>query len=222
MLTGIDAVIFDLDGSLVDSMWIWTSIDEEYLAKYNLTMPNGFHEAMEGMSFSETARYFLDTFPQLHCSAETVQEEWLHMAFDKYTTQVPLKDGAYDFIQNAKAQGVKFGIATSNTRALVDATLQVLQVADLFDSVRTSCEVKAGKPAPDVYLKVADDLKVNPEHCLVFEDVPMGILAGKNAGMRVCAVDDAFSRPQEAKKKQLADYYIYHFDEIKKKTYEVL
>lgn len=222
MLTGIDAVIFDMDGSLVDSMWIWPAIDEVYLKKYNLTRPEGFHEAMEGMSYTETAKFFLDTFPDLHRTLEEVQEEWLQMAFEKYTTQVPLKEGVYDFIKSTRARGVKFGIATSNARPLVDATLDVLQITDLFDSVRTACEVAAGKPAPDVYLKVADDLKVHPKNCLVFEDVPMGILAGKNAGMRVCAVDDAFSRPQEAKKKQLADYYIYHFDEIKKKTYEVL
>ena len=63
---------------------------------------------------------------------------------------------------------------------------------------------------------------VCPENCLVFEDVPMGILAGKNAGMRVCAVDDDFSRPQEEKKKKLADYYIQDYYDIKKETYEVL
>lgn len=222
MLTGIDAVIFDLDGSLVDSMWVWTSIDDDYLERYNLTMPEGFHELIEGMSSTETAGFFLNSFPHLERTIEQVKEEWMHMALDKYTTQVPLKEGAYDFIRRTKAQGVKFGIATSNTRALVDATLDALQITDLFDAVRTSCEVSAGKPAPDVYLKVAEDLKVKPENCLVFEDVPMGILAGKNAGMRVCAVDDEFSRPQETKKKKLADFYIYHYDEIKKKTYEVL
>ena len=80
----------------------------------------------------------------------------------------------------------------------------------------------AGKPSPDVYLLVAKEMGVCPENCLVFEDVPMGILAGKNAGMRVCAVDDDFSRPQEEKKKKLADYYIQDYYDIKKETYEVL
>ncbi|MFR9064078.1 MAG: HAD family hydrolase [[Clostridium] scindens] len=80
----------------------------------------------------------------------------------------------------------------------------------------------AGKPSPDVYLLVAKEMGVHPEICLVFEDVPMGILAGKNAGMRVCAVDDDFSRPQEDKKKKLADYYIQDYYDIKKETYEVL
>ena len=104
----------------------------------------------------------------------------------------------------------------------METTLKALHIEELFDSVRTSCEVSAGKPAPDVYLKVAEDLQVNPENCLVFEDVPMGILAGKNAGMTVCGVDDEFSRPQEEKKKELADYYICDYDDIKNQTYEVL
>ena len=86
----------------------------------------------------------------------------------------------------------------------------------------TSCEAKRGKPAPDVYLKAAGQLGAEPSACLVFEDVPMGILAGKNAGMRVCAVDDWFSRPQDAKKRELADYFIHSYEDITNQTYEVL
>ena len=73
-----------------------------------------------------------------------------------------------------------------------------------------------------MYLRVAESLKVDPAKCLVFEDVPKGIMAGKNAGMKVCAIDDPFSRPQEALKRELADYYIQDFDDIKNETYEVL
>mgnify|MGYP000615176939 FL=1 len=99
-----------------------------------------------------------------------------------------------------RSQGKKIGIATSNARELTDDALLALQIGGLFDVVRTAGEAGAGKPAPDVYLMVAGELAVEPERCLVFEDVPMGILAGKNAGMRVCAVEDDFSRPQEEKK----------------------
>lgn len=222
MLTNKEAVIFDLDGSLVDSMWIWPAIDDEYMKKYSLTMPDGFHEAIEGMSYTETAQYFLNTFPTLPYTISEIQKEWLDMTFEKYTTEVKLKKGVYDFICGQRERGIKFGIATSNARELVDATLKALHIEELFESVRTSCEVSAGKPAPDVYLKVACDLRIDPARCLVFEDVPMGILAGKNAGMTVCGVDDEFSRPQEKRKKELADYYILDYDDIKNRTYEVL
>lgn len=222
MLENIEAVIFDMDGTLLDSMWIWPSIDDVFLEKYGLDKPEGFQEGMEGKSYTETAQYFLDLFPSLTQTREEVMEEWNEMAHDRYVTQVPLKEGAKEFILSMREAGVKTGIATSNSRTLVDDTLKTLGIEDLFDSVRTSCEAGAGKPAPDVYLLVAEDLKVNPNRCLVFEDVSMGIMAGKNAGMKTCAVEDDFSRSQIDKKRELADYYIKDFTDIKNETYEVL
>lgn len=222
MLENVDAVIFDMDGTLIDSMWIWPDIDQVYLERYDLTQPEDFHQAMEGMSYREVAQYFLDTFPSLPRTREEIMEDWTQMAYERYMTQVPLKTGAGEFIQRMRKMGKKIGIATSNGRRLVDDTLEALKITDLFDSVRTACEVASGKPAPDVYLLVAKDMGVAPERCLVFEDVPMGILAGKNAGMKVCAVEDDFSKPQEKKKRELADYYIQDYEDIINETYEVL
>ncbi|MGF0032903.1 HAD family hydrolase [Bariatricus sp. SGI.154] len=222
MLKDIDAIIFDMDGTLIDSMWIWPSIDDDYLAKYNLVKTEDFHEAMEGMSYTEVAQFFLDTYSELNCTREEVMEEWMDMAHDKYMNQVYLKDGVYEFITEMRRQGMKIGIATSNARSLADDTLEALKITELFDVVRSACEVAAGKPSPDVYLLVAEEMGVDPKRCLVFEDVPMGILAGKNAGMSVCAVEDDFSKPQEEKKRALADYYIQNYDDIKNETYEVL
>lgn len=222
MLTNKDAVIFDLDGSLVDSMWIWPEVDHDYMKKYHLTMPPHFHDAIEGMSYTETAQYFLDVFPSLNCTLEDVKAEWLAMSFDKYMHKVTLKEGAREFLDYAGERGIRFGIATSNTRELVEAVLDALQISERFTTICTACEVRAGKPAPDVYLKAAKELQVTPERCLVFEDVPNGILAGKNANMKVCGVDDDFSRPMEERKKELADYYISSYYDIVNKTYEIL
>lgn len=222
MLTNIDAVIFDLDGSLVDSMWVWVEVDDDYMEKYHLTMPDDFHDAIEGMSYTETAQYFADTFPTLGLSVEEIKAEWLLMALHKYTHKVQLKAGAREFLRYGKARGLQFGIATSNTRELVDAVLEALQITDLFGFVCTACDVCAGKPAPDVYLKVADELNVAPQRCLVFEDIPNGILAGKNAEMTVCAVDDDFSRPLEKRKRELADYYIQSYHDVVNQTFERL
>ena len=222
MLENVDAVIFDMDGTLLDSMWIWPDIDDVFLEKYNLQKPEGFHEGMEGKSYPETAQYFLDLFPSLTQTVDEIMDEWNEMAHDRYLSKVKLKPGAKEFILSMKESGKKLGIATSNSRFLVNDTLKALEIEELFDSVRTSCEAGAGKPAPDVYLLVAKDLDVAPEKCLVFEDVPMGILAGVNAGMRTCAIDDEFSRPQDKKKRELADYFIYDFNDIMNETYEVL
>ena len=222
MLKNIDAIIFDIDGTLVDSMHVWTDIDDLFLEKYNLVEPEFFHEGMEGKSYSETAQYFLDLFPELPHTTQDLEEEWHEMAFEIYTKDLELKKGAFDFIKIMASKGIKLGIATSNSRDLAEGLLKNVGIWQYLDSVWTSDEAKAGKPAPDVYLKVAESLGVLPERCLVFEDVPNGILAGNNAGMKVCAVEDPFSKNQAQRKRELADYYIQDFDDILNNTYEVL
>lgn len=214
IMKNTDAVLFDMDGTLIDSMWVWDTVDKEFYERYGLTEPDDFYEQMEGKSFTEVAKLYLDAFPEIPFTLEELQQEWTRMAYEKYTTEVPLKEGVREFITSLKERNVKLGIGTSNGRELVDATLQALDIEQYFDSVHTSCEVETGKPSPDIYLLVAEDLGVDPSRCLVFEDVPNGILAGKNAGMRTCAVYDQYSRDQEDKKKEMADYYIDSYMEL--------
>lgn len=222
MLNDIEALIFDLDGTMIDSMRVWQEIDDEYIEKYHLTEPKDFHEGMEGLSYTETAEYFLKVFPELPKTVEELKNEWHEMALYKYTYEMQLKEGLEELLRSVRSKGMRVGIATSNDRRLVEACLHGMGVEELFDTISTSCEVKKGKPAPDVYLNAAGNLGIAPEKCLVFEDVPMGILAGKNAGMKVCAVDDWFSASQIQRKKDLADYFIKNYNEIIENTFEVL
>lgn len=221
MLDHIKAVIFDLDGTLVDSMWIWKEIDIEYLGSKGYTLPPDLQRSIEGMSLTETASYFKKRFA-LSDSLEEIKSIWMEMARDKYCHQVPLKPGARRFLSYLKSQNIRTGIASSNGKELVQAVLKAQNVEKLLDSVHTCCEVERGKPHPDIYLWVASQLQVAPENCLVFEDIPMGILSGKRAGMKTCAVEDAFSKDQEETKRRLADYYIQSYDDILEQTYEVL
>ncbi len=213
MLDNIEAVIFDLDGTLVDSMWMWKEIDVEYLRKFDLEVPDDLQQAIEGMSFSETALYFKERF-QLPDPIELIKKEWNQMAWDKYGNEVPLKKGVVEFLDELRIRGIKTGIATSNSRELAQHVLRSLNITEYFDSVRTSCEAKKGKPSPDIYLLVADDLQVNPNSCLVFEDLALGILAGKRAGMQVCTVFDPYSEDDIDRKRELADYYIDTYFDI--------
>lgn len=213
MLQNIKAVIFDLDGSLVDSMWIWKDIDIAYLGRFGIELPDELQTQIEGMSFSETAIYFKERF-QIPDSLEQMKDDWNQMAWDKYVHEVMLKPGADLFLKYCIEHKIKLGIATSNSRKLVEAVAEARGFANDFDCIMTSCEVNRGKPAPDIYLAVAGQLGVTPENCLVFEDIVPGIMAGKNAGMRVCAVEDAYSMHQNADKKKLADYYIRDYHEI--------
>ena len=108
------------------------------------------------------------------------------------------------------------GIATSNSEELIQAVNAAHHFDEYMSCIVTSCSVKKGKPAPDVYLEAARQLDVIPEACLVFEDIVKGIEAGKNAGMKVCAVEDIYSAAQREKKMEISDYYIETYEDMKK------
>lgn len=213
MLRNIEAVLFDLDGSLVDSMWIWREIDITYLGRFGISLPEGLQADIEGMSFSETAEYFKKRF-QIPDSVEKIKDDWNRMAWDKYTYQVPLKEGAREFVEYCKEKGIRLGIATSNSRQLVENVMKVHGLLDYFDGIVTACDVEKGKPSPDVYLEAARKCNAIPEKCLVFEDIVPGIMAGKAAGMKVCAVWDEYSHYQDEEKKRLSDYFIIDYFDI--------
>ena len=212
VLDDIEAVIFDLDGTLVDSMWIWHDIDKEYLGKYDIPIPDRLQADIEGMSFDEVAVYFKERFA-IPDSLEQIKDSWNAMAWDKYEKEVCLKPGVKAFLDVCRSRGIKLGIATSNSRKLLDNISQVHGLHDYFTCTLTGCEIKKGKPAPDIYLAVAKKLGVCPERCLVFEDIIPGIMAGRNAGMKICAVEDAYSADIRIQKQCLADYYISDYTE---------
>lgn len=212
-ISSFEAIIFDLDGTLVDSMWMWEKIDVEYLERFGIALPCGLQNAIEGMSFSETAAYFKERF-QLTDSLDTIKADWNEMAGDKYRNEVPFKEKAPEFLEYCKKLGIKLGIATSNSKTLVESAAEALSMRRYFSCVMTACEVNKGKPAPDIYLAVAKELGVSPEKCLVFEDILPGIQAGKNAGMQVCAVEDAYSADIREEKCRLADFFIESYEEL--------
>ena len=221
MLKNKKAVIFDLDGTLVDSMWMWKGIDMEFLAGKGIAYPKNLEAQIEGKSFDETAEYFSNAFP-ISETPEELKVIWNDMAREKYAKEVPFKTGALSFLRYLKAQGIRTGIATSNSRDLLNAVATAHNLYSYIDIFQTSDEVKKGKPAPDVFLSAAKHLKVDPADCLVFEDIPNGILAGKNAGMTVCAIEDAYSADLVDTKKKLADYYITSYEQVLDHSYEEL
>ena len=212
-LDDFDAVLFDLDGTIADSMHIWTDIDFEFLSMFNLEMPENLQREIEGLSFYQTAVYFKKNF-KLSWSLEEIMECWNRMAYEHYSNIIKLKSGVTDFLKILKSRSIKTGIATSNSRKLTEAFLKSNKSDDYFDVIVTAKEVILGKPAPDIYLHAAGLLNVDKGRCLVFEDLPAGIIAGKNAGMTVCAVEDTYSALLRKEKMELADMYLNSFTEI--------
>lgn len=213
MFNQYDAVLFDLDGTLIDSMWLWHAIDIEYLNRFGLTPPKDLSVAIEGMSYTETAIYFKERF-NISDSIEKIKEDWDEMSHDMYCTKVSLKAGVKTFLDYLRTKNIKMAICTSNRYSLAIDVLKALGIADYFEVIITSGMVGQGKPNPDVYLEAAKQLDVTTDKCLVFEDVVQGIMAGKNAGMKVIAVYDEASKQSTEEKKRLADYYVESIDEF--------
>ena len=208
------AVIFDLDGTLIDSMGIWIQIDKEYLEMRNIPVPDDLFKDVEtGNSFKEICQYFKDKF-SLPDSIEEIGAEWTRMVEEHYKTDVKLKPDAKEFIKFLSMNNVKMTIGTSNTKYLTETVLHANGVLIFFDSIVAGCEDIKGKPFPDIFLKAAEEMDVAPEDCLVIEDTLHGVRAAHNGGMDVFAIFDDNDTHEVNAIINEADYYADNFKEI--------
>ncbi|POO85250.1 HAD family phosphatase [Clostridium sp. 3-3] len=192
MLENIKGAIFDLDGTLVDSMWVWSKIDIDYLKSKGHALPENLNSEICHLSFTQTANYFKERF-SLSDSIDTILKDWNNMAYNHYSENVKLKDGVKEFLDKLKQNNIKIALATSNSVPLLEACLKNNGIYDYFDSITTTDEVSNGKNCPDVYLLAAKKLNVNPKNCIVFEDILPAIKGAKAADMTVIAVSDKHS-----------------------------
>jgi len=215
MLSDISACIFDMDGTVIDSMWVWKNIDFEYLSRFGYDVPPEMGREIEGLSMREVARYFKNRF-NLSDELDTIISDWNDMAYYKYTHDVLLKPHIKEFLSFLKSNNIRVGLYTSNSFVLAEASLKALDIFDYFDVITAGCSDIKGKPEPDGYILTAEKLNVMPNNCIVFEDLVMGIQAGINAGMKTCAVKDSYSMYQDNEKRKTADYYIEDYYEVYK------
>lgn len=192
MLTNIKAAIFDLDGTLINSMSLWDQIDIDYLTSKNIPVPNDLNDEISHLSFNQVAVYFKERF-KLEDSLDDIKNTWNTMAYNHYSSDITLKDGVLEFLDFLKKSNIKIGLATSNSTELLEASLKFNKIYDYFDAITITDEVSIGKHEPDVYLLAAKKLNVKPEECIVFEDILPAIKGAKKAGMKVIAVEDECS-----------------------------
>lgn len=210
-----EGVIFDLDGTLIDSMWVWESIDIHFLGKRGFEVPDDYLEHITPMGFEACADYTIERFG-LKETREQVVNEWYSMAVDAYANDVGLKSGVKNFLAYLRNHDIKMSIATASDMQLVIPVLKNNGITEYFDNVTTLREVSRGKGFPDIYDLAADKMQVSRqkrENCVVFEDIKEGIIGAKLGGYKAVGVFDEKSKDGIERLKELSDMFIYDFNE---------
>jgi HAD superfamily hydrolase (TIGR01509 family) len=180
------AVVFDMDGVLVDTEHLWDEVREELTTEWGGRYTPEAQEAMMGMSSLEWSRYLHETVG-LREPPETINAEVVRRMLARYEVELPVVPGAVEAVRRLDGEGFRLAVASSSNRELIDAVLRRIELAALFEATVSSEEVGRGKPAPDVYVEAARRLDVAPEKCAAIEDSASGIRAARAAGMRVVA-----------------------------------
>jgi HAD superfamily hydrolase (TIGR01509 family) len=207
----IDAVVFDLDGVLLQSEEVWDEVREAYVRDRGGRYDEEIQRAMMGMSSSEWSRYLHETAGVPDGSGE-INREVVHRMLARYREHLPLIDGATDAVRRLAAK-YPLGLASSSNRELIDTVLDLAGIAPCFKATVSSEEVAHGKPAPDVYLEAARRLGVEPTRCAAIEDSHGGIRSAKAAGMRVVAIPNPSYPPDDEALAQ-ADRILRSLDDL--------
>ncbi len=211
-MTNYKGAIFDLDGTLADSMGIWDEIDIEFLAKRGIRVPRDYMAEIAHLGAYETALYTIKRF-NLGDTPEGLIAEWTLMADERYA-RVKLKPGALEFLKHLRNNGIKIAVATATEKKLVMTALQATGISDYIDTVVTLADVKRGKEFPDIYLKCSEIFGINPEECLVFEDLLLALKGAKSGGFSAVAMYDEYSKNNLSEIKKVCDKLIYDFREM--------
>lgn len=205
------AAIFDLDGTLLDSMGVWDQVDIDFLNKRGIAVPPDYTTTVFAMQFRQIAEYTIARFG-LKDTPEELMQEWDDMASVAYSTTVEAKPGALGYLHDLKAAGVKLGVATSLPPHLREPALRHVGMFGLFDDIVSVDDVNdVGKDQPDVYLLAAKRLGVKPTDCTVFEDLLVAMKSAKSVGMTVWAMHDDSSAADWPEICRLADGVLFDF-----------
>jgi HAD superfamily hydrolase (TIGR01509 family) len=189
----IEAVVFDLDGVLLDTEELWDEARRQIAEERGGRWRPDAQRAMMGMSSPEWSQYMHDAIG-VPDPPERISEEVVERLAELYRRELPLVDGAIDAVRRIGARW-PLGIASSSNRPLIDLFLELTETRALFRATVSSEEVAHGKPAPDVYIEAARRLEVGSERCAAIEDSESGIRSAAGAGMRVVAIPNRVFPP---------------------------
>jgi HAD superfamily hydrolase (TIGR01509 family) len=212
MTPPIRAVVFDLDGVLADSEPTWDEIDAQLLGEYGAKYRGEYHREVLGVSYRASVEFFKKTF-DIKAPTEELMRRRGAIATEFFANRIGLFPHVKEVLEELRQMNLKLAVATSSVSASARPFLDRHLLTAFFEVIITGDEIERGKPHPDIYLRAAEKLGVEPHECLVIEDSLSGVAAGKAAGMHVAAIPDRrFVDPREYEKE--ADYLLGDLSEI--------
>ena len=206
----ISGAIFDMDGTLLDSMYIWNTTATRYITQKGLKAEEGLDATFKNFTLPEAAEYFKMHYG-LTESKETIIDEINGMTEDAYRNEVKAKDGLPVLLEYMQSKGIKMCVATVTDRYLAEIALKRAGIRQFFDEIFTCSEIGAGKHEPKIYETALTFLGVPKEEVLVFEDAHYAITTAKNAGFSVVGIFDESYAAKWQETKDLADFAVVSY-----------
>lgn len=212
----IKGVIFDLDGTLIDSMQIWYDIDRRFLVENGVeNPPREISEKIKRMTVEQAADFFVEQF-SLKCTQDYVIKRIEELVRIEYEEKIPLKPYAVELLDYLDSKGIPYGIATATYSSLAKAVLERHGICDRMKFLLTDREYPRGKKFPDIFMGAAELLCAGPDEILVVEDSLHSVKTAINAGFVTAAVYDESSAEDRAELEKISDYYFTSLKEIER------
>lgn len=209
----IDGVIFDMDGTLLDSMAMWINLLPDYFAKHGKPYTDEILQFIVDRSLRQAAdAVAAEFFPELGGAA--MYQEWIDYLQHQYTNVVQIKEGVLPFLQTLQHMGKSMCVATMTDRMHAEVALRTHHIDPYFSFIKTVSEVGKGKEFPDIYLQAAAELGFMPERCLVVEDSAVACKVARNAGFLVCGVYDSEYACIETEMRQTCHCFVHNLLEL--------
>lgn len=209
----LQSAIFDMDGTLLDSMGMWSNLGFNLLLSHSIEPRADFRDQIKTMKLRDGVAYCKDAYGLSESMDELMDSIWAQVE-RFYRDEVTAKPGVEKFLSLLKMEGVWMYVATATDRPLAEIALRRAGIRDYFQGILTCGEVGASKDHPDIYERALTRLRSTKRDTVVFEDAPFAIRTAKHAGFRVAAVYDPSAEASQAEIQRISDYYIYSFEEM--------